>query len=98
KITEAAPDGDRDAEAGAATPGAPGPEPATVDEPAEPRAPLPPKPDQARPAPLSATGRGPGAGGDARAQDGAYLTTAQGARLPDSDHSLKAGPRGPILL
>jgi catalase len=26
------------------------------------------------------------------------LTTAQGVRLPDTDHSLKAGPRGPSLL
>ncbi|MFG2393487.1 catalase [Streptomyces lavendulae] len=32
------------------------------------------------------------------AQGGTYLTTAQGARLHDSDHSLKAGPRGPVLL
>ncbi|BCY08280.1 catalase [Actinoplanes sp. L3-i22] len=31
-------------------------------------------------------------------QQGEYLTTAQGARLRDTDHSLKAGPRGPILL
>ena len=35
---------------------------------------------------------------DARAQGGEYLTTAQGTRLPDTDHSLKAGPRGPVLL
>ena len=27
-----------------------------------------------------------------------FLTTAQGVRLPDADHSLKAGPRGPSLL
>ncbi len=26
------------------------------------------------------------------------LTTAQGVRLPDTDHSLKAGERGPTLL
>jgi catalase len=31
-------------------------------------------------------------------QTGDYLTTAQGLRLPDTDHSLKAGPRGPSLL
>ena len=31
-------------------------------------------------------------------QDGGYLTTAQGLRLSDTDHSLKAGPRGPSLL
>ena len=29
---------------------------------------------------------------------GDYLTTAQGLRLPDTDHSLKAGDRGPTLL
>ncbi|MFE9426986.1 catalase [Kitasatospora sp. NPDC006697] len=78
-------------------PGAPGVEPPTVAEPTEPRAPLPPKPDQAGPAVVSATGRG-GGGRDVRAQNGGYLTSAQGARLPDSDHSLKAGPRGPVLL
>jgi catalase len=32
------------------------------------------------------------------AQQGEYLTTAQGVRLPDTDHSLKAGERGPTLL
>ncbi|WP_181776536.1 catalase [Amycolatopsis pittospori] len=31
-------------------------------------------------------------------QRGNYLTTAQGVRLPDTDHSLKAGPRGPSLM
>src|ERR1700748_556439 len=29
---------------------------------------------------------------------GDVLTTAQGLRLPGTDHSLKAGPRGPTLL
>jgi catalase len=32
------------------------------------------------------------------AQAGEYLTTAQGLRLPDTDHSLKVGDRGPTLL
>jgi catalase len=31
-------------------------------------------------------------------QTNQYLTTAQGVRLPDTDHSLKAGDRGPTLL
>ncbi|PYC74512.1 catalase HPII [Streptomyces tateyamensis] len=79
-------------------PGAPGAEPAQVAEPTEPRAPLPTKPDQGAPDTVSATGRGGGGAADVRAQNGGYLTTAQGARLPDSDHSLKAGPRGPVLL
>ena len=39
-----------------------------------------------------------GTGQDPRAQAGEFLTTAQGVRLPDTDHSLKAGPRGPSLL
>ncbi len=34
----------------------------------------------------------------APAQSGEFLTTAQGVRLPDTDHSLKAGERGPTLL
>jgi catalase len=81
-------------------PGAPGVEPAALAEPTTPREPLPPKPDQAAPAVVSATGRDVGSAEDqpARAQTGEFLTTAQGARLPDSDHSLKAGPRGPVLL
>jgi len=32
------------------------------------------------------------------AQGGDRLTTAQGLRLTDTDHSLKAGPRGPVLI
>ncbi|MEU0667943.1 catalase [Streptomyces lavendulocolor] len=79
-------------------PGAPAPEPAQVDEPTEVRGPLPPKPDQGEPAPYSPTGRHTGNPPQSRAQDGPYLTTAQGARLYDTDHSLKAGPRGPVLL
>jgi len=31
-------------------------------------------------------------------QQGAYLTTSVGVRLRDTDHSLRAGPRGPTLL
>ncbi|MEV7560527.1 hypothetical protein [Streptomyces sp. NPDC089795] len=32
------------------------------------------------------------------ARSGAHLTTTQSTRLHDTDHSLKAGPRGPVLL
>ena len=35
---------------------------------------------------------------DPRAQAGDTLTTPNGVRIPDTDHSLKAGPRGPVLL
>ncbi|GAA1789974.1 catalase [Planosporangium flavigriseum] len=66
-------------------PGSPGSAPPSVEEPTAPREPLPPKKEQGAPA---------GANG----QQGSYLTTAQGARLRDTDHSLKAGPRGPILM
>jgi catalase len=78
-------------------PGAPGSQPPTVEPMDAPREPLPPKPDQAAPAVRSATGAEAGPD-DARAQQGAFLTTAQGLRLRDTDHSLKAGSRGPTLL
>ena len=56
--------------------------------------------DQGAPALASPTGVTDGSVDaiDDRAQAGEYLTTAQGLRLPDTDHSLKAGPRGPSLL
>ncbi|WAL93696.1 catalase [Streptomyces sp. Je 1-369] len=79
-------------------PGKPGPESPTVAEPTEPREPLPPKPDQTGPKPVSPTGTPSRDGRAASAQQGEWLTTAQGDRLYDTDHSLKAGPRGPVLL
>ncbi|MBT2365634.1 catalase [Streptomyces sp. ISL-10] len=79
-------------------PGRPAPEPPTLEEPTGPREPLPPKPDQSGPATVGPTGQETGADPTALAQGGAYLTTAQGARLYDTDHSLKAGSRGPVLL
>src|SRR6201994_340108 len=62
--------------------------------------PTPRQPDQSAPKPTSPTGadRGKVKPVDPRAQQGSYLTTAQGLRLPDTDHSLKAGERGPTLL
>src|SRR3954467_7602851 len=59
------------------------------------------QPDQKAPTTVSPTGvgyAGPKAGRDPRAQAGDTLTTPNGVRIPDSDHSLKAGPRGPVLL
>ncbi|MGO4435623.1 catalase, partial [Paenarthrobacter sp. RAF9] len=79
-------------------PGAPSSEPPTVDEPTTPREPLPPKPDQQAPEAVSPTGSPTGAPLNSRAQSGQYLTTAQGLRLGDTDHSLRAGSRGPVLL
>ncbi len=72
--------------------------PPTVAEPVEPHDPYPPQPDQLAPEVVSATGKPTGAPEAARAQSGAYLTTSLGARLRDTDHSLKAGERGPTLL
>ncbi len=79
-------------------PGAPGPEAPTYDEPTEPRDPLPPKPDQDEPQRRTATGTDTGAPRGARGQQGAWLTTSTGSRVRDTDHSLKAGERGPTLL
>ena len=58
------------------------------------------QPDQSAPTQTSPTGVGAADPGiiDDRAQAGQFLTTAQGLRLPDTDHSLKAGDRGPTLL
>nr|WP_202451709.1 catalase [Streptomyces sp. SID4948] len=79
-------------------PGAPGSEAPQVDEPTDPRGPLPPKPDQRGPETHSPTGQPTRTPQKEVAQGGKWLTTAQGARLYDTDHSLKAGPRGPVLL
>ncbi|MDQ1006290.1 catalase [Streptomyces sp. V4I23] len=79
-------------------PGKPAPQPPPFEEPTEPRDPLPPKPDQRGPATVGPTGQETGADPAALAQGGAFLTTAQGTRLYDTDHSLKAGSRGPVLL
>jgi len=79
-------------------PGRPGSEAPPVEEPTTPREPLPPKAGQHGPAPTSPTGRPLDVDPDFAAQQGAYLTTAGGVRLRETDISLKAGPRGPVLL
>ncbi|SCF08182.1 catalase [Micromonospora coriariae] len=79
-------------------PGAPGSAPPTVEEPTTPHDPLPPKKEQGAPQTRMPTGAEAGAPTTANGQQGAFLTTAQGTRLRDTDHSLKAGPRGPVLL
>ncbi|QIX27109.1 catalase [Nocardioides sp. JQ2195] len=53
---------------------------------------------QGSPDPRTPTGATEGADPTARGQQGELLTTANGARLRDTDHSLKAGARGPVLL
>ena len=78
-------------------PGSPSSAPPAVAEPTEPQEPLPTKPDQSAPELRTATGTDVGAP-EARQQQGAFLTTSQGLRLRDTDHSLKAGSRGPTLL
>jgi hypothetical protein len=47
-------------------------------------------------APATAAGSSAvGQNGSGQDQAAEFLTTAQGLRLPDTDHSLKAGVRGP---
>ncbi|SNY71512.1 catalase [Paractinoplanes atraurantiacus] len=79
-------------------PGAPSSAPPTVAEPTTPVEPLPPKKEHGAPDTRTPTGAETGAPAETKGQQGAYLTTSQGARLRDTDHSLKAGPRGPILM
>jgi catalase len=79
-------------------PGAPGSNPASVEEPTEPHPPLPPKKEHGAPDTRTPTGAETGTPAASVGQQGSWLTTAQGARLRDSDHSLKAGQRGPTLL
>jgi catalase len=96
KVVDAVADGDQPSRA--EIPGVPNSRPPEVEEVTEPREPLPPKPDQRGPDTYSPTGQPTGTPPGEVAQGGAFLTTAQGLRLPDTDHSLKAGPRGPVLL
>ncbi len=79
-------------------PGVPSSQPPSYDEPTQPTGPLPPKPDQAGPDTRTPTGAATGAPAEAVAQQGEFLTTAHGARLRDTDHSLRVGTRGPTLL
>jgi len=79
-------------------PGAPSSRPPSLEEPTEPREPLPPKKDQSSPETRTPTGAETRAARDALGQQGEWLTTSQGVRLYETDHSLKAGERGPTLL
>ncbi|TCM38189.1 catalase [Kribbella sp. VKM Ac-2568] len=58
-----------------------------------------PRRSTAKPAvPQRSTEEQPVEAAEGRLQTSALLTTAQGVRLADTDHSLKAGPRGPSLM
>ena len=72
-------------------PGAPGSASPPLEEPDKPRNPLPPKADQRSPQLRTATAAVVEGPESVRGQQGEYLTSAQGARLYDTDHSLKAG-------
>ena len=86
---------------GDTAPGTPGGHTPQIPEPSTPTAPPNRTDAQASPAAYSPTGC-PfhiGAGNpDPRAQQGEYLTTAQGARVSETSHSLRAGERGPLLM
>ncbi|WP_082748329.1 catalase [Nocardioides jensenii] len=60
--------------------------------------PTAPQQSQAGPEPRTPTGAGTTTETRDLGQQGDLLTTADGARLRDSEHSLKAGRRGPVLL
>ncbi|WP_375492997.1 catalase [uncultured Jatrophihabitans sp.] len=79
-------------------PGTPGSDAPAAQEPTTPRGPLPPKPDQQGPETRTPTAYETGAPAEAVGQQGPYLTTAHGNPIRDTDHSLKAGSRGPALL
>ncbi len=79
-------------------PGVPSTVTPTLEEPTEPQGPAPAKPDQDSPHARTATGAPTDAAASDVAQQGAFLTTAHGARLGETDHALKAGRRGPTLL
>lgn len=79
-------------------PGAPSSQAPAMAEPTSPGSMPPPKSDQAGPARVGPTGRETELSADVLAQQGQWLTTATGTRLRDTDHSLKAGRRGPTLL
>ncbi len=90
---------EKDTESPSLTPPAgPGVDSPALKEPTGPVSPPPPKPSQQGPATVSPTGAPTGASPESMAQQGEYLTTPQGARLRTTDHALKAGPRGPVLL
>ena len=79
-------------------PGAPSHAAVPLEEPDTPQGPLPPKPEQQSPEPTSPTGVRLAAEPTDMGQQGEFLTTSTGTRLRDTDHSLKAGSRGPTLL
>ncbi len=79
-------------------PGVPSSRPVALVEPTTPVGPLPPKPDQGGPDTLTPTGVPTDLPAPSVGQQGEFLTTAHGARLRDSDRSLRAGRRGPTLL
>src|SRR5699024_6328188 len=83
----------RDPEGGAEQqiPGAPASRPAPLEQPTHPDEPPPPKSDQEGPQPLTPTGAQGAEDISATGQQGAWLTTAQGVRLYETDHSLRAG-------
>lgn len=79
-------------------PGAPQEDPVSAEQPTQPVKSPTPKSDQRGAPEVSPTGEPMQDAARASQQQGAYLTTAQGARVQNTDHSLRAGERGPTLL
>jgi catalase len=79
-------------------PGKPAAQTPGLDEPTTPQGPPETKPDQRGPRPMTPTGAKRNDADSGQAQQGDYHTTGQGGRLRDTNHSLKAGRRGPVLM
>lgn len=79
-------------------PGQPASQHPDFNEPAQPAEPLEPKADQHEVNPRTVTGKKSADGPGDVHQQGRYQTTSAGARIYDTNHTLKAGARGPALL
>ncbi|WP_129358791.1 catalase [Rothia uropygioeca] len=79
-------------------PGRPNVESPSAKEPTNPQPPWSVSEDQHKVVPRTPTGEVANEDPDSIAQHGSFLTTSAGSRLRDTDHSLKAGERGPSLL
>ena len=79
-------------------PGRPAAGEPSVEEPTAPHPPWGASEDQQNVSPRTPTGDVANEDPDSIAQHGSFLTTSAGSRLQETDHTLKAGERGPSLL
>ncbi|MDO4916237.1 MAG: catalase [Rothia sp. (in: high G+C Gram-positive bacteria)] len=79
-------------------PGKPASQTPSPTQPSDPTTPLPPKKDQQQNTPYTPTGKASSDTPEQLRQQGCFQTTSAGARIQDTNHTLKAGARGPALL